>query len=563
MRALHGPLVRRGGLLSNRPSPGWVVPGRTPIQADRSAVHTALQRLDVPFCVALTPTGPGVVHGGRVELSGGPTPPGALPLLAWVPALTPDGLGDPTFATTYGCRVPYVAGAMANGIASVEIVVAMARAGMLGFFGAAGLSTERVEQAIDRVQDEAPGLPVGFNLIHSPSEPWQEQQTVDLFLRRGVRIVSTSAYLGLTPMVVQYRATGLRPRPDGTVAVRNRLLAKVSRPEVAEPFLRPAPAAMLAALVEQGRITAAEAELAARIPMADDLTAEADSGGHTDNRPLTVLLPLLQRLRDRVCAELHYDTPVRVGAAGGIGSPLAAAAALTAGAAYLVTGTINQACVEAGTSPMVKDLLATAGMADVGMAPASDMFEAGVDVQVLKRGTLFAMRGRQLYALYRDHDSLEALPPADAERLQRTVFKRSFDAVWADCERYFGEVDPAQLQRAEADAKHRMALVFRWYLGMSSRWAIAGDAERRTDAQVWCGPAIGAFNDWTEGTFLAEPANRGVVVVGANVMAGAAMHLRARSLRDQGVHLDGVHWLPRPIATASAVRAPLESHATA
>ena len=47
-----------------------------------------------------------------------------------------------------------------------------------------------------------------------------------------------------------------------------------------------------------------------------------------------------------------------------------------------------------------------------------------------------------------------------------------------------------------------MALVFRWYLGQSSRWANAGEPTRKLDYQVWCGPAMGAFNEWAKGSFL-------------------------------------------------------------
>ena len=70
------------------------------------------------------------------------------------------------------------------------------------------------------------------------------------------------------------------------------------------------------------------------------------------------------------------------------------------GAAYVVTGSVNQACVESGASEHTKNLLAHADMADVMMAPAADMFEMGVKVQVLKKGTLFPMRAQKLYELY-------------------------------------------------------------------------------------------------------------------------------------------------------------------
>ena len=61
-------------------------------------------------------------------------------------------LGDPSFCADHGLRFPYVAGAMANGIASEELVIAMAKAGMLGIFGAAGLDPVRVEAAINRIK---------------------------------------------------------------------------------------------------------------------------------------------------------------------------------------------------------------------------------------------------------------------------------------------------------------------------------------------------------------------------------------------------------------------------
>ena len=135
------------------------------------------------------------------------------------------------------------------------------------------------------------------------------------------------------------------------------------------------------------------------------------------------------------------------------------------------------------------------------------------------------------------------------ERLERQILRASVSEVWAECERFFEGRDPAQLVRAARDPKHRMALVFRWYLGRSSGWATAGDDARRTDVQVWCGPAIGAFNDWTRGTFLAEPENRRVVTVAANLMTGAAMLSRARTLHDQGVDvgIDPYAFRPRPL----------------
>ncbi len=225
-----------------------------------------------------------------------------------LPPLYPEWLGDQSFCRVHGVRFPYVAGEMANGIATTRMVIAMARAGMMGFFGAGGLGFERVEQAVDELATSLHDLTNwGVNLIHSPSEPVLEERVADLLLRRGVPIVSASAFMDLTPAVVRLAAVGLRTGPDGRVVRRTRMFAKVSRPEIAEKFMSPAPTAMLDALVSRGLLTAAEATLAARVPVAEDVTVEADSGGHTDNRPLVSLLPAImgsaRRLRGevRVC----------------------------------------------------------------------------------------------------------------------------------------------------------------------------------------------------------------------------------------------------------------------
>jgi PfaD family protein len=478
---------------------------------------------------------PAAALGGSASAGDGAA--GSLPVLAFSPACPPEALGDPTFLADYGVRYPYVTGSMANGIASCEIVEAMARAGMLGFFGAAGLPPARVEAAIDRLQSSLGALPHGFNLIHSPNEPRLEEEVAELYLRRGVKLVEASAYLGLTPAIVRYRVSGLRRDPSGRVVPAHRVLAKVSRVEVAIKFLSPAPEAMLRELVSAGKITAEQAAMAAEVPMADDLTAEADSGGHTDNRPLVSLLPTMIALRDRVQAERRYSRPPRVGAAGGVSTPASVAAAFAMGAAYVMTGSINQACAESGSSDLVRDMLAEAGQADTAMAPAADMFEMGVKVQVLKRGTMFAMRAQKLYDVYRAYEKMEAIPAAERAVLERDYFKAPLETIWAQTREFFATRDPGQVERAEKDPRHKLALVFRWYLGLSSRWANAGEATRRLDYQVWCGPAMGAFNEWAKGSFLEKRAERRVVVVALNLLAGASVLTRARALKQQGVPL--------------------------
>jgi len=477
---------------------------------------------------------------------------GQYQMLGSLAPLYPEWLGDRAFAEVHGVRFPYIVGEMANGIASTDMVIAAARAGVLGFFGSAGLSPERVETAIDTIEAALgpAGLSWGMNLIHSPHEPGIESGVVDLFLRRGVRRVSASAFLALTPTIVRYACSGLRQAPDGSVIRQNHVFAKISRPEVAEPFMSPAPPAMLQALVAQGQLTAEEAALAARVPVAEDITAEADSGGHTDNRPLTALFPTILGLRDRMMARHGFTRPIRVGAGGGLGTPSAVAATFALGAAYVMTGSVNQCAVESGLSEGGRAMLAQAGLADVIMAPAGDMFEMGVKVQVLRRGTMFATRGAWLYDLYQTYPSLEALPAAVRDRLEREIFQKPIDQVWAETEAYFRQRDPHQVKRAAEDPRHRLALCFRWYLGQSSRWAIAGDPARRLDYQIWCGPAMGAFNAWVAGSFLEPVGHRTVEQIARNLLEGAAVITRAQQARTSGVPVppEAFSFAPRPLA---------------
>ena len=357
--------------------------------------------------------------------------------------------------------------------------------------------------------------------------------------------------LRLTLPVVRYRVTGIKRDAEGRIVTPNRIIAIVSRVEVATQFFSPAPEEFLRELVHRHEITPEQALLAASIPVAQDVTAEADSGGHTDNRPLVTLLPTLLALRDRLQARHGYEQQLRVGAAGGMSTPAALAGAFAMGAAYVLTGSVNQACIESGSSDTVRRMLAQAEQADIAMAPAADMFEMGVRVQVLKRGTMFPMRAAKLYDLYRTHPGLETLPEADRMFVEKQLLRATFEEAWRGTREYFLKRDPGQVERAERDPKHRMALVFRSYLGLSSRWANDGEASRVMDYQIWCGPAMGAFNEWTRGTFLEKPENRRVVVVGQNLLYGAAMQLRRQHLRAQGIQV--------PIGATDGV--PLEPHA--
>lgn len=470
------------------------------------------------------------VKGENVDIASEPGPETVT-----VPAFPLEHLGDATFCRDMGIRYPYAGGSMAKGISSAAMVKKLGSAGMLGFFGAAGLRLADVENAIGQLAPEQNVC--GFNLIHSPQEPGLEAALVDLYLRRGVNLIEASAFLNLTLPLVRYRIDGIHRSSDGRIVTPRRIIAKVSREELAVKFFAPPPESMLRELVSTGQITGEQAELASRIPVAQDITAEADSGGHTDNRPAMALFPTICGVRDRMQETYRYDCPLRVGLAGGIATPISAAAAFAMGAAWIMTGSVNQACVESGTSDDVRTMLAETRQADIAMAPAADMFEMGVTVQVLKRGTMFSMRGARLYELYRTYPTIESIPAAERDKLEKTLFRATLEEIWRETCAFFQQRDPSQLARAERDPKHRMALVFRWYLGQASHWANRGEPSRKIDYQIWCGPAMGAFNEWATGSFLEKKENREVVTVAMNILHGAAVAQRSALLRFQGISL--------------------------
>jgi trans-AT polyketide synthase, acyltransferase and oxidoreductase domains len=446
-------------------------------------------------------------------------------------------LGSAAFREDYGVSHAYMAGAMVKGIASADLVICMARAKLLAIYGSGGVSEEEAESQIRKIQDLIPaGSAYGVNLLADPLRPMHEMSMVDRLLQLNVRVIEASAFMEVTGALVKYRLKGVHERGGG-LEVPNRVIAKVSHPGVAAAFLAPPSPEIVQSLLSQHYITEEEAALAPRIPVASDLTVEADSGGHTDRGVTSTLLPVMIALRNAGQAEHGFAQPSRVGSAGGIGTPQAAASAFLLGADYIATGSINQCTPEAGTSEAVKDMLQRAGVQDTAYAPAGDMFEIGAKVQVLKKGSLFPARGNKLYELWRSHSGLETLPGVTRKEIEDKYLRRSFEQVYEETCSYYEQAAPEEIERAERNPKSKMALIFRWYFVHSMRLALAGEINQKTDWQVYCGPALGAFNAHVAGTGLENWHNRHVDQIGLNLMEQTASYLgeQINALRHSGM----------------------------
>ncbi len=471
-------------------------------------------------------------------------------LKGYVPSLALENLGDIDFKKRHNLKYAYIAGAMANGISSVRMIKEMTNNGMTGFFGAGGLSIAQIEKAIIELKNTLGSKPFGFNLIHSPNDPDHEMAVAKLYLKHSINLVSAAAFMRMTLPLVYYRVKGLCQNLEGQIVAPNKIIAKVSRVEVAREFFSPPPRKLIHQLLDNGLITEKEAELSKKIPMAQDITAEADSGGHTDNRPALSLFPTMVALKKEFTDKFNYADKLCVGFAGGIATPESAAAAFQMGAGYILTGSINQPCIEAEISDQAKKMLAQAQQADVTMAPAADMFEIGARVQVLKRGTMFSIRAEKLYNIYKNYQSFDQVPLKERTQIEKNFLKADFEQKWLETKEFFNKINnQKEIQRAEQDHKHKMALVFRSYLGLSSKWAIKGEKDRSIDYQIWCGPAIGAFNQWVKGTFLETHENRKVAEIALNILYGAAVCIRTSWLKNQNIALssDLISFLPVPM----------------
>ena len=439
----------------------------------------------------------------------------------------PENLGNAQFKHVYGLRYAYLAGAMYKAIASIDLVVKLGKSNLMGYFGTGGLRLDKIEAAIDAIQNQLSSTqPYGMNLLCNLIKPDLEDETVALFLKKGIRNVEAAAYLQLTPSVVWFRLKGAK-RIDNKIDVPHRILAKVSRPEVATAFMSPAPREMIQQLLQQGKISAAEADCSQHIPIAHDICVESDSGGHTDQATALALIPAMQCLRHELQLKYAYTEAIYLGAAGGLGTPEALAAAFIMGADFVMTGSINQCSVEAGTSDAVKDILQGINIQDTTYAPAGDMFELGARVQVVRKGVLFPARANRLYELYKQHAGLDEIDEKITTQIQEKYFKKSFELVWAETKAYYLTEKPDEIEKAERQPRHKMALIFRWYFVHTTRLAMRGEASV-LDYQIHCGPALGAFNQSVKGTPLEDWRNRHVDEMAEKLMQETAQLLTQR-----------------------------------
>ena len=229
-----------------------------------------------------------------------------------------------------------------------------------------------------------------------------------------------------------------------------------------------------------GQLTRGGGRAGRALPVAEDITVEADSGGHTDNRPLVALFPTILALRDELAAAARLRTadprrrrrrPRHAGAR----SPRRS----RSGAAYVVTGSVNQARRRVRARPTTaRRMLAEAehrrrddgaGRRHVRAGRQGAGAQARHDVRRARR--------QALRALPRLRRPGGASRPTCAPSWRTSVLRRPLDAGLGRDPGVLAE--RATRRRSRAPSATR-STAWRWCSagtsGMSSRWAIDGDA---------------------------------------------------------------------------------------
>lgn len=429
-------------------------------------------------------------------------------------------LGSESFKKRYGLKYAYVAGAMYRGISSAEMVINLAKEGYMCFFGCGGYRNEPLRKELIKIKSALGNdYPYGINIIHNPENQKGEAFKYDLALELGIKCIEAGAYIEINEPLARYKIKGLYRDSAGNVRSGNKIMAKLSRPEVAENFIKPISKELVKVLLEKGEITPEQAEMAKYVSVADDITVEADSGGHTDGGVAFAIFPPIREMCRRASKKYGYYEKLHVGAGGGIGTPEAALACFSMNADYIVTGSINQCTVEAGISPEVKDILQSIGCQDTDYAPAGDTFGSGALVQVVKKGILFAPRANKLYDLYLHYNSLDEIPDNVKKQIESKYFNKTFEEIYEESKKYYSD---EELARIEQNPKSKMRMIFKAYFPYATRLAIEGDKSGKSNFQINSGPAMGSFNTLVEGTEMQDWKNRKVADVARLIMNGAA-----------------------------------------
>ena len=415
------------------------------------------------------------------------------------------------FVDDYRLTYPYVAGGIGYGISSRQMVEAAARNGILGFLDMTDRPLADVEadlNALTHALGEKHAR-YGCTISQGLSDEVSVDKLFELVNTYHVQVLEAHDDPQISEKLVEYRLRTFDQRGEAT----NRLLIKTGNPVVLEEIMKPISETILLKLQQRGKLTAQQVERGRRMALATDVCVMADPGGLTSHGSPFVLLPHALMLRDQFTRQYQYEQPIHVGLGGGIGSPLAVQTALSMGADFVHTSSVNLCTVESGLHPYTKQLLQDISLEDTGYAPCSDfLFNPNKKIQVVKKGVLFPARANKLHDLFKQHTSVEEIDPKVIAQLEEKFYQKTLTSVWADIVQKRQET-PDLITKALQNKKYYLYLLFQEYYHSSALWAVKGDASKVLNFQIPCGSELGALNRQLHATPMQAWADRSVAEI--------------------------------------------------
>lgn len=429
------------------------------------------------------------------------------------------------FNIEYGLKYPYLAGGMERGISSKEMVVKCGKDNILSFLGTKRMDIEKVKQSIIYIKERlSKGEPFGVNITYDSFDTELAPKVIDLCLEYNVKNVEVSGYYDIPNYIIRYKLKNIKQEKNKVIC-DNKVFLKVDRLSDIDRWIGTISEKVLNSLLEDNFITNEEKMLSKCISIIDALTIKCEVGGNQNRNDILNTLPMAIKIRDSQVKEHSYDNNIYVGASGNIGTPEAVAIAFILGADYVVTGSINQCSVEADCSDSIKDLLQQARIEDTIYVPDAEKFEIGGKVQVLKRGVMFPSRANKLYELYKYYDSYYQIDEKSRKHIEKNYFMKTFNEYYEECKK---SLSSEKIDIIEKDEKKKMALVFKTYLMEAALYGQKGIEEQRMNFEIYCSPALGAFNEYCKGGELDNWRKRSVTKIAEALMCDAWKYIDSK-----------------------------------
>jgi PfaD family protein len=462
-------------------------------------------------------------------------------LHSFFPKQSASCLGSSQFKEAHQLKFAYGVTPFEREVCTVDMVSKLLCDGYLAFAPTDFLTIDEISEKICQLRQGADSKAIGLGYRFHAYNNDYEQKRMALAIEEDISRIYISGYLRASKSMIHYRVKGMKKRPDGAIEVPHSIFARVTDSAIALYFASPPPADILDELLSEGLITSEEADLGSKMPISQDLIVEPELNKGGLKQDLFSLYPSVKaELRAKMVSR---NAPVRVGVSGEIATPEAVAAAFRMGADFVLTGLVNSLTVEAGGSLKRRNLLFKTTSTDVTYAPSYEFLDSELPVTVTRFGTMFATKAKRMEDILRTTVSFSGLSESDRQFMEKNVFQKSLAEAYESSIEFCKKWWPDQVKSSSSD-KVKAAMLMKHWLFTTTQMAFDGIDNRELDYQVRADGGIVAFNKWRIGSVFDDEDKLSVIQLSKNLMEGALVISRMRSLREMGVDIlpEAIYW---------------------